>query len=256
MRQFVADASHEPAHPTDHPAWRLCRAPRRPGRGPRHRRCAATDSRRGDQDAPARRGPAHPHLPRPGHPPPGPVDVRRMLDDVASDLQVAQPERRVTVETAPGVRLVADEERLTQAVMALGTNAPRHTFGHRRGAAHGIRHRRRGGGRGERRRPRHPAGGAGAGLGPVRAGLAKGGPAAAPASGWPSSRASSPRTAGGMPRRRLPRAASPSASSCRPGAKQRALTAFPQVRALEPTGRGGIWNCSRAHLALVLRPAP
>ena len=57
----------------------------------------------------------------------GPVDVRRMLDDVASDLQVAQPERLVTVEAAAGVRLVADEERLTQAVMALGTNALRHT---------------------------------------------------------------------------------------------------------------------------------
>ena len=53
--------------------------------------------------------------------------MRRMLDDVASDLQVAQPERLVTVEAAAGVRLVADEERLTQAVMALGTNALRHT---------------------------------------------------------------------------------------------------------------------------------
>ena len=57
----------------------------------------------------------------------GPVDVRRLLDDVASDLRVAQPERLVTVEAAAGVRLVADEERLTQAVMALGTNALRHT---------------------------------------------------------------------------------------------------------------------------------
>jgi two-component system OmpR family sensor kinase len=57
----------------------------------------------------------------------GPVDVVAVLGDVAADLQVSAPDRDVTVD-APGRLLVeADADRLQQAVLALATNAVRHT---------------------------------------------------------------------------------------------------------------------------------
>lgn len=56
-----------------------------------------------------------------------PVDVTALLADVAADLQVTAPDREVVVEADPGLVATADPERLHQAVLALGTNALRHT---------------------------------------------------------------------------------------------------------------------------------
>ncbi len=57
----------------------------------------------------------------------GPVDVVAVLGDVAADLQVSAPERVVTVEAPDRLVVEGDADRLHQAVLALATNAVRHT---------------------------------------------------------------------------------------------------------------------------------
>lgn len=57
------------------------------------------------------------------------VDVGQVLRDVASDLRAAAPERAVEVDAPSGLVAHADSGRLTQAVLALGTNALRHGRG-------------------------------------------------------------------------------------------------------------------------------
>ncbi len=61
-----------------------------------------------------------------------PVDLVALLGDVAADLQVASPERTVQVEAPPRLVIEGDADRLHQAVMALATNAIRHTPPHTR----------------------------------------------------------------------------------------------------------------------------
>ena len=56
-----------------------------------------------------------------------PVDVVAVLGDVAADLQVSAPARAVTVEAPDRLVVEADPDRLHQAVLALATNAVRHT---------------------------------------------------------------------------------------------------------------------------------
>ncbi|HEY7717455.1 MAG TPA: ATP-binding protein [Pedococcus sp.] len=55
------------------------------------------------------------------------VDLRAVLDDVAGDLRVVQPERPVSVEAPPGLLARADRDHVVQAVTALTANAMRHT---------------------------------------------------------------------------------------------------------------------------------
>ena len=54
-------------------------------------------------------------------------DLCEVIDDIAADLKVAQPGRSITV-THPGhLSIVADRSLITQLILALGTNALRHT---------------------------------------------------------------------------------------------------------------------------------
>ncbi len=55
------------------------------------------------------------------------VDLVGLLGDVAADLQVTAPERVVSVEAPARLVVEGDAERLQQAVLALATNAIRHT---------------------------------------------------------------------------------------------------------------------------------
>jgi signal transduction histidine kinase len=63
---------------------------------------------------------------RPGFLRPAPVDVDQMLDDI-TDKAAALGPRRWQVDAHPGVRMVADAQRLTQALLQLADNAVRHT---------------------------------------------------------------------------------------------------------------------------------
>jgi two-component system OmpR family sensor kinase len=56
-----------------------------------------------------------------------PVDLVPMLADVVSDLRVVQPERPVSLEAPSGLVVTGDRDRLFQAVVALTSNAMRHT---------------------------------------------------------------------------------------------------------------------------------
>lgn len=58
---------------------------------------------------------------------PTPVDVGQLLDDVAADARVVQPDRSITVDVPAPVEIAADAERLLQAVSILVTNALTHT---------------------------------------------------------------------------------------------------------------------------------
>lgn len=58
---------------------------------------------------------------------PGTVDIRQLLDDVAADARVAQPDRTVTVHVPAPIEIAADPERVLQAVSTLVTNALTHT---------------------------------------------------------------------------------------------------------------------------------
>ncbi len=58
---------------------------------------------------------------------PGTVDIRQLLDDVAADARVVQPDRTITVDVLGPVAIVADSERVLQAVSILVTNALTHT---------------------------------------------------------------------------------------------------------------------------------
>ena len=58
---------------------------------------------------------------------PATVDLRQLLDDVAADARVVQPERPITVDLAAPIEIAADPERLLQAVSILVTNALTHT---------------------------------------------------------------------------------------------------------------------------------
>lgn len=58
---------------------------------------------------------------------PATVDIRRLLEDVAADARVVQPERTITVDLPTPIEIAADPERLLQAVSILVTNALTHT---------------------------------------------------------------------------------------------------------------------------------
>ena len=55
------------------------------------------------------------------------VDIGQLLDDVATDARVVQPDRSITVDVPAPVEVAADPERLLQAVSILVTNALTHT---------------------------------------------------------------------------------------------------------------------------------
>ncbi len=55
------------------------------------------------------------------------VDLAPLLRDVVSDLRVVQPDRSITLETSDGLVVTGDRDRLTQVVIALTSNAMRHT---------------------------------------------------------------------------------------------------------------------------------
>jgi two-component system, OmpR family, sensor kinase len=55
------------------------------------------------------------------------VDLAELLDDVASTSRAAFPERRVTVEAAPGQHIVGDPDQLLRAIRNLVANAAMHT---------------------------------------------------------------------------------------------------------------------------------
>jgi two-component system OmpR family sensor kinase len=58
---------------------------------------------------------------------PTPLDVGQLLEDVAADARVVQPDRSIIVEVPAPVGIAADPERLLQAVSILVTNALTHT---------------------------------------------------------------------------------------------------------------------------------
>lgn len=58
---------------------------------------------------------------------PAVVHVGQLLDDVAADARVVQPDRTITVDVPAPVAIVADSERVLQAVSILVTNALTHT---------------------------------------------------------------------------------------------------------------------------------
>ncbi len=56
-----------------------------------------------------------------------PVDLGRLVRDVASDLRVVAPDRVVTVDAPASLVVTGDRDRLTQALVGLTSNAVRHT---------------------------------------------------------------------------------------------------------------------------------
>jgi two-component system OmpR family sensor kinase len=62
-----------------------------------------------------------------GAPSPEPVELGIVLNDLASDVRVVQPERPVKVECAEPVMVMIDRDHLMQAISALTTNVLRHT---------------------------------------------------------------------------------------------------------------------------------
>lgn len=58
---------------------------------------------------------------------PAPVDFGQLLEDVAADARVVQPDRTITVDAPVPIEVAADPERLLQAVSILVTNALIHT---------------------------------------------------------------------------------------------------------------------------------
>ena len=86
-----------------------------------------------------------------------PVDLGRLVRDVASDLRVVAPDRVVTVDAPESLVVTGDRDRLTQALV--GPDLERraaHPGGHP-GVAVGRRAAGRGAGRRRRRGARHPA---------------------------------------------------------------------------------------------------
>jgi two-component system OmpR family sensor kinase len=55
------------------------------------------------------------------------VDLTAVITDVAADLRVAQPDRELLVSAAESVLVAADRALITQAILALASNALRHT---------------------------------------------------------------------------------------------------------------------------------
>ncbi len=56
-----------------------------------------------------------------------PVDVSALLADIVSDLRVLAPGHEVASDIAPGLVVLGDRDRITQAVTGLTSNAARHT---------------------------------------------------------------------------------------------------------------------------------
>ena len=57
----------------------------------------------------------------------GPVDIVEIINDLAGDLAVLDPERSVSVDVPEAASVTGDRDRLTQVFAGLATNALRHT---------------------------------------------------------------------------------------------------------------------------------
>lgn len=54
-------------------------------------------------------------------------DLAALVNDIATDLHVVQPSRKLTVRTEQSVVVAADRAQVTQAILAIASNAIRHT---------------------------------------------------------------------------------------------------------------------------------
>ena len=134
MRQFVADASHELRTPlTTLAGYAALHRSRPPGPLDADGRAEVDDAMRriGDEAGRMRRlvdslldltGLEGPDALRRS-----PVDLGPLLRDVVSDLRVVAPDRRVTLDAPDHLVVVADRDRVTQALVGLTSNAVRHT---------------------------------------------------------------------------------------------------------------------------------
>ena len=134
MRRFVADASHELRTPlTTLAGYAALHRSRPPGPLDADGRAEVDDAMRriGDEAGRMRRlvdslldltGLEGPDALRRS-----PVDLGPLLRDVVSDLRVVAPDRRVTLDAPDHLVVVADRDRVTQALVGLTSNAVRHT---------------------------------------------------------------------------------------------------------------------------------
>lgn len=134
MRRFIADASHELRTPlTALQGYAALHAARPPGPLDATGRADVDDAMRrmGEESARMRRlvegllelaaleQPAALHRTR--------IDLVPLVTDIAADLRVIAPDRAITVTNPASVTVLADRDRLTQAIIALTANAVRHT---------------------------------------------------------------------------------------------------------------------------------